>query len=69
MLTLLCVIVSASLLFVQLMETLRLSPVYPEDPMLGSAPIAYRWTVARQPAFHNCVELLRQRFPDVSEFG
>lgn len=59
----------AEALYHQLMGTLKLHPVYPQDATQGADAITYRWVVYRQPAFHHCVELLRQRFPDVTKFN
>lgn len=47
----------------QLMGTLREVPIMPQDPMMGSEPLCYRWVVAKPAEFDRVVMRLRAEFP------
>ncbi len=49
-----------------LIDTLKMVPIYASEPTMGSEPIAWRWIVYRYPEFHKCVEDLREYFPEAT---
>jgi hypothetical protein len=50
----------------QLLATVREIPLYPQDPMMGSEPLCYRYVVAKPGDFDKVVMRLRAEFPEVT---